>query len=90
LQQGFTTVVKIESGRVIMSNHENEPGHGHSVAAWAAVITAIVGVSIGTLGIVLPEGTLVIIGTVLTVLSIPMGPVLAKLGYGVNQTTSKK
>ena len=73
-----------------MSNHENEPGHGHSVAAWAAVITAVVGISVGTLGIVLPEGTLVIIGSVLTALSIPMGPVLAKLGYGVNQTTSKK
>lgn len=89
MQQGFTTVVKIESGRVIMSNHENEPGHGHSVAAWSAVITAIVGISIGTVGIVLPEGTLVVIGTVLTVLSMPMGPVLAKLGYGVNKTNSK-
>ena len=73
-----------------MSNHENEPGHGHSVAAWAAVITAIVGVTIATLGVVLPEGTLVIIGSVVTVLSIPMGPILAKLGYGVNRETSSK
>ena len=73
-----------------MSNHENEPGHGNSVAAWSAVITAILGITIGTLGIVLPQGTLVVVGSVLTVLAIPMGPVLAKLGYGVNQTTSKK
>jgi hypothetical protein len=73
-----------------MSNHDNEPGHGNSVAAWSAVITAIVGVTIATLGVVLPEGTLVVIGSVLTVLSIPMGPILAKLGYGVNQTTPKK
>ena len=73
-----------------MSNHENEPGHGNSIAAWSAVITAIVGITIATLGIVLPEGTLVFVGSILTVLSIPMGPVLAKLGYGVNQTTSKK
>ena len=73
-----------------MSNHENEPGHGNSVAAWSAVITAILGVSVATLGVVLPQGALVIVGTVLTVLSIPMGPVLAKLGYGVNSTNAKK
>jgi len=73
-----------------MSNHENEPGHGHSVAAWSAVITAIVGVSAATLGIVLPEGSLVVVGVVLTVLSIPIGPVLANRGYGINQTTPKK
>ena len=73
-----------------MSNHENEPGHGNSIAAWSAVITAIIGITIATLGIVLPEATLVVVGSILTVLSIPMGPVLAKLGYGVNQTTPKK
>ncbi len=73
-----------------MSNHENEPGHGHSIAAWAAVITAIVGVTLGTLGVVIPAGTLVIVGSVLTVLAIPMGPVLSKLGYGVNRVASQK
>ncbi len=73
-----------------MSNHENEPGHGHSVAAWAAVITAIVGTTIATVGVVLPEGTLVTVGAVLAVLAIPMGPVLAKLGYGVSRQSSTK
>lgn len=73
-----------------MSNHENEPGHGNSVAAWTAVITAIVGVSAATLGVVLPNTALIVVGSVLTVASIPLGPVLAKLGYGINQTTSKK
>jgi hypothetical protein len=73
-----------------MSNHDNEPGHGHSIAAWSAVITAILGVSIATVGVVLPEESLVAIGSVLTILSIPLGPVLAKRGYGVNQNTSKK
>lgn len=73
-----------------MSNHENEPGHGHSLAAWAAVITAIVGVTIATLGVVLPDGTLVIVGSVLAVLAIPMGPILAKLGYGVSRDTNSK
>jgi hypothetical protein len=73
-----------------MSNHENEPGHGHSIAAWSAVITAIIGVTLGTLGVVIPDGTLVTVGTVLTVLAIPMGPVLSKLGYGVDRATSSK
>lgn len=73
-----------------MSNHENEPGHGNSVAAWSAVITAIVGVSVATLGVVLADTVLTVIGSVLTVASIPLGPVLAKLGYGINQTSSKK
>jgi hypothetical protein len=73
-----------------MSNHENEPGHGHSIAAWSAVITAIIGVTLGTLGVVIPDGTLVTVGTVLTVLAIPLGPVLSKLGYGVDRVTSSK
>ena len=73
-----------------MSNQNNEPGHGHSIAAWAAVITAIVGVTIGTLGVVIEDATLVIIGSVVTVVSIPLGPVLAKLGFGVDRVTSSK
>jgi len=73
-----------------MSNHDNEPGHGHSIAAWAAVITAIVGVTVGTLGVVLPDGALVVVGSVVTVLAIPMGPLLSKLGYGVNRVASPK
>lgn len=83
-------VVKIEQGEVIMSNHENEPGHGNSIAAWSAVITAILGVTVATLGVVLPSGALVIVGSILTVLAIPMGPVLVRLGYGINSTTAKK
>ena len=73
-----------------MSSQDNEPGHGHSIAAWSAVITAIVGVTIGTLGVVLEDSTLVIIGSVFTVASIPLGPVLAKLGFGVDRVTSAK
>ena len=83
-------LLRLTIGKALMSNHENEPGHGHSVAAWAAVITAIVGVTIATLGVVLPDGTLVIVGSVLTIVSIPMGPILAKLGYGVNRESSSK
>jgi hypothetical protein len=73
-----------------MSNHENEPGHGHSIAAWSAVITAIIGVTLATLGVVLPVQVLVIVGSILTLLSIPMGPVLSKLGFGVTSPVTPK
>jgi hypothetical protein len=73
-----------------MSNQDNEPGHGHSIAAWTAVITAIVGVTIGTVGVVLEDATLVIIGSVVTVISIPLGPILAKLGFGIDRVASSK
>ncbi len=73
-----------------MTNQDNEPGHGHSIAAWTAVITAIVGVTIGTLGVVLQDATLVIIGSVVTVISIPLGPILAKLGFGIDRVASSK
>jgi hypothetical protein len=75
-----------------MSTNENELGHGHSVASWSAVITAIVGVTVGTLGVVLPVDVLVVAGSILALIAIPLGPVLSKLGYGVKSTipSSKK
>ena len=66
-----------------MSHGNEELGHGHSVAAWTAVIVAIIGVSVLTLGWVLEINVLNIIGSAITVISIFLGPVMAKLGYGV-------
>ncbi|MFM8927351.1 MAG: HGxxPAAW family protein [Rhodoluna sp.] len=66
---------------------ENEPGHGHSVAAWTAVVTAILGTTILTLGLLLLNNSLLISGGVVTLLSIVIGPILAKLGYGVSGKT---
>jgi hypothetical protein len=70
------------SGKVFMSNHDEELGHGHSTAAWTSVITTTVGVAIATFGVCLPEGNLLIVGSVVTVLGAVLGPILAKLGYG--------
>jgi hypothetical protein len=66
-----------------MSHGNEELGHGHSVAAWTAVIVAIIGVSVLTLGVVLEISVLNIIGSAITVISIFLGPAMAKLGYGV-------
>ena len=66
-----------------MSEHQEEPGHGNSIAAWTAVIIAIIGTGLLTLGVLIINSPLIIAGAVLSVLSIVIGPVLAKLGYGV-------
>ena len=66
-----------------MSHSTDELGHGHSVAAWSAVIVAILGVTVLTVGVCLSEATFTIIGTVISLVSVVVGPVLAKLGYGV-------
>lgn len=74
-----------------MSNHENEPGHGNSIAAWTAVIVAIFGVSVTTLGFMISDSLLITIGSVVTVISIPLGPILVKLGLGLDRgNTAKK
>jgi hypothetical protein len=66
-----------------MAHGTEELGHGHSIAAWTAVLVAILGVSVLTLGVCLEVTALTIVGSAITVISIFLGPVLARLGYGV-------
>ncbi len=66
-----------------MAHGTEELGHGHSVAAWSAVLVAILGVTVLTLGVCLPMDSLTVVGAVITGVSVFLGPVLAKLGYGV-------
>jgi len=76
--------IKIEESKGIkMAHGTDELSHGHSVAAWSAVIVAILGVTVVTLGVCLPMDSLTVVGSVITVVSFFVGPVLAKLGYGV-------
>ena len=70
-----------------MAHGTEELGHGHSIAAWTAVLVAILGVSVLTLGVCLEVSALTIVGSAITVISIFVGPVLARLGYGL---TGKK
>lgn len=67
-----------------MSNHLADPGHGHSPAAWTAVIIMIVAVSIGTVALFLDQLWLVWASVVLLVLGAIAGWVLSKAGYGAN------
>jgi hypothetical protein len=63
---------------------ESDPGHGHSPAAWTAVIIMLVAFTVGTLAFWFDIAWLVWASAGVLVLGAITGQVLAKLGYGVN------
>ncbi len=71
-----------------MTNPIADPGHGHSPAAWTAVIVMLAGFTLGTLGFCLAEfgpiwTTLIWVGAAIIPIGAILGWVLAKAGYGV-------
>ncbi len=72
-----------------MSVEHDEPGHGNTIAAWTAVITAIVGTAVLTLGFLIANSPMMIAGLVLSLVSIVLGPILSKLGFGLKGKQSK-
>lgn len=67
-----------------MSNSIDDPGHGHSPAAWTAVVIMLVAISFGTLFFFLEMPILVWVSVGLLVVGALSGWVLAKAGYGVS------
>lgn len=67
-----------------MSNPIGDPGHGHSPAAWTAVIIMLVAVTLGTVFFVLELPVLVWASVALLFIGWIVGGVMAKVGYGVN------
>ena len=67
-----------------MSNPIADPGHGHSPAAWTAVIIMLVGIAIGTFFFFLDMPVVVWICAGIVVIGALVGWGLAKAGYGVN------
>ena len=67
-----------------MSNPIGDPGHGHSPAAWTAVIIMLVGVAIGTFFFFLDMPIVVWISAGIVVIGALVGWGMAKAGYGVN------
>lgn len=67
-----------------MSNSIDDPGHGHSPAAWTAVVIMLLAVTLGTVFFVLDMPALVWASAALLVGGAIVGWVLAKAGYGVN------
>ncbi|WP_296631679.1 DUF6704 family protein [Rhodoluna sp.] len=76
-----------------MSQNHNlpagDPGHGDSVASWAAVTIIMVASAAGTLFFWLDQPVLVILSAVVAVAGVGVGFVLKRQGYGVGGSKSK-
>lgn len=66
-----------------MSTEPDEPGHGHSPAAWTAVTIMLVAFTIGTVAFFFDVQWLVWASAGLLVVGLLVGWLLARVGYGV-------
>jgi hypothetical protein len=66
-----------------MSNDHDEPGHGHSPAAWTAVTIMLIAFTIGTVAFFFDVVWLVWASAGLLVVGLIVGWVLTRAGYGV-------
>lgn len=62
---------------------ESEDSHGHSPAAWTAVVLMLVFITIGTFAFWFDIAWLVWLSAALTVVGLAVGGIMAKAGYGV-------
>lgn len=67
-----------------MSTESADTGHGHSPAAWTAVIWMLVAITIGTFAFWFEIVWLVWASAALTLVGLLVGWLLARAGYGVN------
>ncbi|GGI47117.1 hypothetical protein BCL57_001817 [Agromyces flavus] len=67
-----------------MSTEHADPGHGHSPAAWTAVVIMLVAIAVGTVAFFLDVPWLVWASAGLLVIGIIVGWALARAGYGVD------
>ncbi|MBQ3357631.1 MULTISPECIES: HGxxPAAW family protein [Microbacterium] len=66
-----------------MTNPIADPGHGHSPAAWTAVVIMLIGFTAATVAFCFEQPTLVWITAALIPIGALVGWILAKAGYGV-------
>jgi hypothetical protein len=66
-----------------MMNAQNDPGHGHSPAAWTAVTIMLIAITIGTVAFFLELAWLVWASAALLLVGWIIGGIMAKAGYGV-------
>ena len=66
-----------------------DPGHGDSVASWAAVITIMVAFAVGTLAFWFDMAAVVWASAGLAIAGVVLGFVLKRAGYGVSGSKSK-
>ncbi|UNK72486.1 HGxxPAAW family protein [Microbacterium sp. H1-D42] len=66
-----------------MTNPIADPGHGHSPAAWTAVVIMLVGFAAGTVFFVLDMPVAVVVSAVVVLAGLIVGWAMAKAGWGV-------
>ena len=66
-----------------MSNPIDDPGHGHSPAAWTSVLIMLVALSIATVALFVWIPWLLVAASVLFVIGPIAGLIVSKAGYGV-------
>jgi hypothetical protein len=68
---------------LLLAHDDNDPGEGHSPAAWIAVIIMLVAIAVGTVAFFLDQPAIVWASVVLLIVGAIVGWALAKAGYGV-------
>jgi len=68
---------------LLLAHDDNDPGEGHSPAAWIAVIIMLIAIAVGTLAFFLDLPVIVWASLGLLVVGALLGWILAKAGYGV-------
>ena len=71
-----------------MSHDIDDPGHGHSPAAWTAVVIMLVAVTIGTVAFVLDLPLIVWVSVGLLLVGLIVGWAMKRAGYGVGGAKS--
>lgn len=71
-----------------MSNDIADPGHGHSPAAWTAVVIMLVAFTIGTTAFFFEMAWLVWASAGLLVVGLIVGWAMARAGYGAHGAKS--
>lgn len=66
-----------------MSSESVEPGHGHSPAAWTAVIIMLVAFTIGAIAFFFDASVIVWAAAGLAVVGLIVGWIMKRAGYGV-------
>jgi len=67
-----------------MTNPIGDPGHGHSPAAWTAILIMLVALAIGTVALYFGQTWLVLAAGGLVLVGLIVGFILSKAGFGVN------
>ncbi|KQQ01387.1 MULTISPECIES: DUF6704 family protein [unclassified Rathayibacter] len=67
-----------------MSTEHDDDNHGHSPAAWTAIVIMLVGFTVGTVAFFFDQAIVVWLSAALVIVGLLVGVVMARMGYGVD------